>query len=78
MVTIRKNVTERMYSALKNEIKQREAMWGTVYGEMVEVVIKIKTLQARLRSVEAYPVRWPPILDLPSRPLSTTNQTTRL
>ncbi|KAL0658517.1 hypothetical protein Bca4012_079102 [Brassica carinata] len=26
--TIRKNVTERMYSALKNEIKQREAMWG--------------------------------------------------
>ncbi|CAF1715999.1 unnamed protein product [Brassica oleracea] len=78
MVTIRKNVTERMYSALKNEIKQREAMWGTVYGEMVEVVIKIKTLQARLRSVEAYPEGWPPILDLPSRPLSTTNQTTRL
>ncbi|CAN6862145.1 unnamed protein product [Brassica oleracea] len=78
MVTIRKNVTERMYSALKNEIKQREAMWGTVYGEMVEVVIKIKTLQARLRSVEAYPGGWPPILDLPSRPLSTTNQTTRL
>ncbi|WZZ84756.1 hypothetical protein YC2023_113335 [Brassica napus] len=53
-------------------------MWGTVYGEMVEVVIKIKTLQARLRSVEAYPEGWPPILDLPSRPLSTTNQTTRL
>ncbi|CAF2012235.1 unnamed protein product [Brassica oleracea var. botrytis] len=46
--TIRKNVTERMYSALKNEIKQREAMWGSVYWEMVEPVIKIKTLQARL------------------------------
>ncbi|KAF3591106.1 hypothetical protein DY000_02025883 [Brassica cretica] len=48
--TIRKNVTERMYSALKNEIKQREAMWGSVYWEMVEPVIKIKTLQARLVS----------------------------
>ena len=37
--------------ALKNEIRQREAMWGTVYGKMVEAVIKIKTLQARLVSV---------------------------
>ncbi|KAH0870124.1 hypothetical protein HID58_077146 [Brassica napus] len=36
--TIRKNVTERMYSALKNEIKQREAMWGSVYWEMVEPI----------------------------------------
>ncbi|KAH0908588.1 hypothetical protein HID58_031909 [Brassica napus] len=26
-------------------------MWGTVYGKMVEAVIKIKTLQARLVSV---------------------------
>ncbi|CAF2089361.1 unnamed protein product [Brassica napus] len=50
--TIRKNVTERMYSALKNEIKQREAMWGSVYWEMVEPVIKIKTLQARLASID--------------------------
>ncbi|CAH2044549.1 unnamed protein product [Thlaspi arvense] len=36
--TIRKNVTERMYSALKNEIKQREASWGSVYWEMVEPI----------------------------------------
>ncbi|RID59652.1 hypothetical protein BRARA_F02868 [Brassica rapa] len=50
--TIRKNVTERMYSALKNEIKQREAMWGSVYWEMVEPVIKIKTLQARLIGID--------------------------
>jgi large subunit ribosomal protein L45 len=48
--TIRKNVTERMYSALKNEIKQREAMWDGVYWEMVEPVVKIRTLQARLAS----------------------------
>ncbi|ESQ32259.1 hypothetical protein EUTSA_v10004565mg [Eutrema salsugineum] len=50
--TIRKNVTERMYSALKNEIKQREASWGSVYWEMVEPVIKIKTLQARLIGID--------------------------
>ncbi|KAL0856151.1 hypothetical protein Bca101_061304 [Brassica carinata] len=34
--TMRKNVTERMYSALNDEIIQREAMWGSVYWEMVE------------------------------------------
>ncbi|KAJ0253802.1 Mitochondrial inner membrane translocase complex [Hirschfeldia incana] len=50
--TIRKNVTERMYSALKNEIKQREARWGSVYWELVEPVIKIKTLQARLIGID--------------------------
>ncbi|KAG2244044.1 hypothetical protein Bca52824_094113 [Brassica carinata] len=50
--TIRKNVTERMYSALKNEIKQREARWGSVYWEMVEPAIKIKTLQARLIGID--------------------------
>ncbi|CAH8355630.1 unnamed protein product [Eruca vesicaria subsp. sativa] len=50
--TIRKNVTERMYSALKNEIKQREARWSSVYWEMVEPVIKIKTLQARLIGID--------------------------
>ncbi|AED93680.1 Mitochondrial inner membrane translocase complex, subunit Tim44-related protein [Arabidopsis thaliana] len=50
--TIRKNVTERMYSALKNEIKQREAMWDGVYWEMVEPVVKIRTLQARLIGID--------------------------
>ncbi|KFK26474.1 hypothetical protein AALP_AA8G253800 [Arabis alpina] len=50
--TIRKNVTERMYSALKNEIKQREAIWDGVHWEMIEPVIKIKTLQARLIGID--------------------------
>ncbi|KAG7556713.1 NTF2-like domain superfamily [Arabidopsis suecica] len=49
---IRKNVTERMYSALKNEIKQREAMWDGVYWEMIEPVVKIRTLQARLIGID--------------------------
>ncbi|KAL1214894.1 hypothetical protein V5N11_010220 [Cardamine amara subsp. amara] len=50
--TIRKNVTERMYSALKNEIKQREAIWDGVYWEMIEPVVKIRTLQARLIGID--------------------------
>ncbi|VVB15269.1 unnamed protein product [Arabis nemorensis] len=50
--TIRKNVTERMYSALKNEIKQREAIWDRVHWEMIEPVIKIRTLQARLIGID--------------------------
>ncbi|CAA7044939.1 unnamed protein product [Microthlaspi erraticum] len=49
---IRKNVTERMYSALKNEIKQREAIWSGVHWEMIEPVVKIKTLQARLIGID--------------------------
>ncbi|XP_010455130.1 PREDICTED: 39S ribosomal protein L45, mitochondrial-like isoform X2 [Camelina sativa] len=49
---IRKNVTERMYSALKNEIKQREAIWDGVYWEMIEPVVKIRTLQARLIGID--------------------------
>uniref|UniRef100_A0A1J3HG73 Large ribosomal subunit protein mL45 n=1 Tax=Noccaea caerulescens TaxID=107243 RepID=A0A1J3HG73_NOCCA len=49
---IRKNVTERMYSALKNEIKQREAIWSGVHWEMTEPVVKIKTLQARLIGID--------------------------
>ncbi|CAN8255706.1 unnamed protein product [Cochlearia groenlandica] len=50
--TLRKNVTERMYSSLKNEIKQREAIQNGVYWELVEPVIKIKTLQARLIGID--------------------------
>ncbi|CAL5401225.1 unnamed protein product [Camellia sinensis] len=38
-----------MYSGLKNEIKQRESMWSAVYWELVEPVVKIRTLRARLR-----------------------------
>lgn len=50
--TLRKAATERMYSALKNEIKQRESMWSKVYWEMVEPVVKIRTLRARLIGVD--------------------------
>ncbi|KAG6701494.1 hypothetical protein I3843_08G161800 [Carya illinoinensis] len=50
--SLRKAVTEKMYSALKTEIKQRESMWSKVYWEMVEPVIKIRTLRARLIGVD--------------------------
>ncbi|XP_021899022.1 uncharacterized protein LOC110815507 isoform X2 [Carica papaya] len=49
--SLRKAVTENMYSVLKNEIKQRESMWSKVYWEMVEPVVRIRTLRARLESV---------------------------
>lgn len=51
--SLRKSVTENMYSALKNEIKQRESKWHKVYWEMVEPVVKIRTLRARMK-FEAY------------------------
>nr|ACU20962.1 unknown [Glycine max] len=50
--TLRKAVTENMFSALKNEIKQRETAWSRVYWEMVEPVVKIRTLRARLIGVD--------------------------
>lgn len=50
--SLRKAVTEKMFSALKNEIKQREATWSRVYWEMVEPVVKIRTLRARLIGVD--------------------------
>ncbi|XP_031276413.1 uncharacterized protein LOC116134875 [Pistacia vera] len=50
--SIRKAVTENMYSALKNEIKQRESMWSKVYWELVEPIVKIRTLRARLIGVD--------------------------
>ncbi|XP_042518559.1 uncharacterized protein LOC122092304 [Macadamia integrifolia] len=45
--SLRKLVTENMYSGLKNEIKQRESKWSSVYWELVEPV-EIRTLRARL------------------------------
>lgn len=38
--------------ALKNDIKQRESMWSTVYWELVEPAVKIRTLRARLIGVD--------------------------
>ncbi|XP_052110223.1 uncharacterized protein LOC107465460 [Arachis duranensis] len=50
--TLRKVVTENMFSALKNEIKQRESVWSKVYWEMVQPVVSIRTLRARLIGVD--------------------------
>lgn len=52
MATLRKLVTEHMYSALKNEIKQRESVWPTVYWELIEPIVKVRTLRARLIGVD--------------------------
>ncbi|XP_077232172.1 mitochondrial inner membrane translocase complex, subunit Tim44-related protein [Tasmannia lanceolata] len=50
--SLRKAVTENMYSALKNEIKQRESMWSSVYWELIVPVVKIRTLRARMISID--------------------------
>ncbi|XP_028784494.1 39S ribosomal protein L45, mitochondrial-like isoform X4 [Neltuma alba] len=50
--SLRKAVTENMFSALKNEIKQRETVWSKVYWELVEPVVKVRTLRARLIGVD--------------------------
>ncbi|XP_021742455.1 39S ribosomal protein L45, mitochondrial-like [Chenopodium quinoa] len=50
--SLRKLVTENMFSVLKNDIKMRETMWSSVYWELVEPAIKIRTLRARLIGVD--------------------------
>ncbi|CAJ2628642.1 unnamed protein product [Trifolium pratense] len=49
---LRKAVTEKMFSTLKNEIKQRETTWSQVYWEMVEPVVMVRTLRARMIGVD--------------------------
>ncbi|XP_068317854.1 uncharacterized protein [Pyrus communis] len=49
--SLRKAVTERMFLELKNEIKQRDSISSKVFWEMVEPVVKIQTLRARLIGV---------------------------
>ncbi|KAM7279791.1 hypothetical protein ACFE04_006925 [Oxalis oulophora] len=50
---IRKPVTDKMHSELKNEIKQRESLlWSKIYWEMVEPIVSIRTLRARLIGVD--------------------------
>ncbi|KAH6820007.1 Mitochondrial inner membrane translocase complex [Perilla frutescens var. hirtella] len=46
--SLRKFVTENMYSALKNEIKHRETVWAHVHWELIMPIVKIRTLRARL------------------------------
>lgn len=50
--SLRKYATENMFSALKNDIKQRETMWSKVYWDMIEPAEKIRTLRARLIGVD--------------------------
>ncbi|GLT67606.1 hypothetical protein SLA2020_399010 [Shorea laevis] len=50
--SVRKAVTENMFSEIKNEIRIRESMWNRIYWEMVEPVVKIRTLRARLIAVD--------------------------
>lgn len=39
------------FQVLKNEIKHRESLWSNVYWELIEPVVKIRTLRARLVSL---------------------------
>ncbi|CAI9102302.1 OLC1v1000548C3 [Oldenlandia corymbosa var. corymbosa] len=50
--SLRKLVTEKMYSALKNEIKLRESKWSKLDWELVGPAVKIRTLRARLIGVD--------------------------
>ncbi|WOK95875.1 39S ribosomal protein L45, mitochondrial isoform X1 [Canna indica] len=50
--SLRKVVTEKMYSTLKNELKRRESMWSSVYWELVEPVVGIRTLRARMIALD--------------------------
>lgn len=52
--TLRKAVTEKMYSELKNEIKQRKSEWNMskLYWELIEPAVLIRTLRARLIGVD--------------------------
>ncbi|RWR93671.1 Tim44-like domain-containing protein [Cinnamomum micranthum f. kanehirae] len=50
--SLRKAVTENMYSALKNEIKQRESKWSSVYWELIVPIVKMRTLRARMISID--------------------------
>ncbi|KNA20101.1 hypothetical protein SOVF_055450 [Spinacia oleracea] len=50
--SLRKLVTDKTFSVLKNDIKNRETMWSTVYWELIEPAVKIRTLRARLIGVD--------------------------
>ncbi|KAL6841795.1 hypothetical protein ACP4OV_028307 [Aristida adscensionis] len=46
--SLRKMLTERMHSIIKNELKRRQSMWSSVYWELVEPAVSIRTLRARM------------------------------
>ncbi|XP_010234696.1 39S ribosomal protein L45, mitochondrial isoform X2 [Brachypodium distachyon] len=46
--SLRKALTERMHSTMKNEIKRRQSKWKSVHWELVEPAVNIRTLRARM------------------------------
>ncbi|XP_066392812.1 LOW QUALITY PROTEIN: uncharacterized protein [Miscanthus floridulus] len=46
--SLRKILTERMHSTIKNELKRRQSMWNSVHWELVEPAVSIRTLRARM------------------------------
>lgn len=50
--SLRKVVTEKMFSILKNEIKLRESRWSAVHWELNGPAVSIRTLRARLIGVD--------------------------
>ncbi|KAG0488130.1 hypothetical protein HPP92_006941 [Vanilla planifolia] len=52
VTSLRKSVTEKMYSTLKNELKRRETMWQHVYWELLEPIVKVRTLRARMIALD--------------------------
>ncbi|TVU37496.1 hypothetical protein EJB05_10812 [Eragrostis curvula] len=45
---LRKILTERMHSTIKNELKKRQSKWSSVHWELVEPAVSIRTLRARM------------------------------
>jgi len=45
---LRKILTERMHSTIKNELKRRQSKWSSVHWELVEPAVSIRTLRARM------------------------------
>eukprot|EP00249_Psilotum_nudum_P006398 c19716_g1_i1 orf=239-1186(+) len=50
--SLRQLVTDKMFSVLKSEIKQREGVWSCVHWEAVGPIKKIQTLQGRLAAAD--------------------------
>ncbi|KAL5198501.1 hypothetical protein ABZP36_002013 [Zizania latifolia] len=46
--SLRKILTERMHSTIKNGLKKRQSRWSSVHWELVEPAVNIRTLRARM------------------------------
>ncbi|KAG8079510.1 hypothetical protein GUJ93_ZPchr0007g3469 [Zizania palustris] len=46
--SLRKILTERMHSTVKNGVKRRQSRWSSVHWELVEPAVSIRTLRARM------------------------------